>query len=95
MDQLISAQPGLIPQFGGHLTRDRIWTANVAVDHFTNVIKVCLMKTTSQAKTLDDKLATEKFFKDHGHNIERWHADNGRYAEVGFKQAVKDLEQSI
>ena len=95
MDQLISAQPGLIPQFGGHLTRDRIWAANVAVDHFTNVIKVCLMKTTSQAETLDAKLATEKFFKDHGHNIERWHADNGRYAEVDFKQAVKDLEQSI
>ena len=91
MDQLVSTQPGLIPQFGGHLTRDRIWAANVAVDHFTNVIKVCLMKTTSQAETLDAKLATERFFKDHGHDIERWHADNGRYAEVYFKQAVKDL----
>ena len=71
MDQLISAQPGLIPQFGGHLTRERIWAANVAVDHFTNVIKVALMKTTSQAETLDAKLATEKFLKDHGYDIER------------------------
>ena len=95
MDQLISTQPGLIPQFWGHLTRDRIWAANVAVDHFTNVIKVALMKTTSQAETLDAKLATEKFFKDHGYDIERWHADNGRYAEVDFRDAVKEQDQSI
>ena len=90
MDQLISAQSELIPQFGGHLTRDRIWAANIAVDHFTNVIKVDLMKITSQAETLDAKLATEKFFKDHGYDIERWHADNGRYAGADLKEAVKD-----
>ena len=53
------------------------------------------MKTTSQAETLDAKLATEKFFKDHGYDIERWHADNGRYAEVDFRDAVKEQDQSI
>ena len=32
MEKLINAQPGLIPQFGGHLSIDSIWAANVAVD---------------------------------------------------------------
>lgn len=29
MDQLVSGQPGLIPQIGGHLTCARIWAANI------------------------------------------------------------------
>ena len=33
MDQLVSAQPGLIPQMAGFLTNLRIWGATVLVDH--------------------------------------------------------------
>ena len=47
-DQLVSAQPGLVPQVGGRLTRDRIWAANVAVDHYTDFHKVVLMRGTTE-----------------------------------------------
>ena len=47
------------------------------------------MKTTSQAETLNDKSATENFCRDHGYNIEIWHANNKRYAEVDFKRQSK------
>ena len=51
-DQLISAQPGLVPQTGGSLTRDRIWAANLAVDHYTDVHKAVLMRSPSTEETL-------------------------------------------
>ena len=37
-DQLVSGQPGLIPQIGGYLTAAIIWAANVFVDHFSNLV---------------------------------------------------------
>jgi hypothetical protein len=36
MDQLVSAQPGLIPQMAGFLTYLRIWGATIFVDHFSD-----------------------------------------------------------
>ena len=60
MDQLVSAQPGLVPQVGGHLTRDRIWAVNIAVDHYSDFHKAVLMRGTTELETLDAKLATEK-----------------------------------
>ena len=65
-DQLVSAQPGLIPQPSGRLTSERVWAANMAVDHYSKVHKCVLMKGTSQSETLDAKLETEKFFYNHG-----------------------------
>ena len=48
-DQLISDQPGLVPQTGGSLTRERIWVANLAVDHYTDVHKAAspVLRNTS------------------------------------------------
>ena len=43
-DQLVSAQPGLVPQEKGSLTRARIWGATIFVDAATDWIKVCLMR---------------------------------------------------
>ena len=94
-DQLISAQPGLIPQASGSLTNDRIKAATMAVDHYSEIHRVVLMRSTTQDETLDAKLSVEKFFKQHGHKIESWHADNGRYAEKDFKEAVSFADQTI
>jgi hypothetical protein len=94
-DQLISAQPGLVPQTGGSLTRDRIWAANIAVDHYTDIHKAVLLRSPSTEETLTAKLATEKFFRQHGAKIEQWHADNGRYADKEFLDQVDRCEQKI
>ena len=40
-------------------------------------------------------MSVEKFFKQHGHNIKSWHADNGRYTEKDFKEAVSFADQTI
>ncbi len=38
MDQMVSAQPGLIPQMAGFLTNLCIWGATVFVDHFSDYV---------------------------------------------------------
>ena len=90
MDQLISSQPGMIPKFDEHIRREKVWAASVAVDHFTNIIKVCLMETTSRANTLEAKLVTVKVFKDHGHNIE-----NGILIMKDMLKLISNKESNI
>jgi hypothetical protein len=43
IDQMVSAQPGLIPQMAGFLTNLCIWGATVFVDHFSDYVYVALM----------------------------------------------------
>ena len=57
----------------------------MAADHFTDIHKIVLMRSTTQQETLDAKLSIDKFFYQHGHSIQSWHTDNGRYAEEDFK----------
>jgi hypothetical protein len=52
MDQLVSAQPGLIPQMAGFLTNQCIWGATIFVDHFSNYVFVALMRDLTLDKTL-------------------------------------------
>ena len=42
-DQIVSEQPGLIPQIYGHLANIRIWGATVFVDHISDYTHVALM----------------------------------------------------
>ena len=43
MDQIVSAQPGLVPQMSGNLTSSRITGATVFVDHVSHYTYVHLM----------------------------------------------------
>ena len=52
MDQLVSAQPGLIPQMAGFLTNLRIWGATLFVDHFSDNVYIALMRDLTLDKTL-------------------------------------------
>ena len=38
IDQIISAQPGLIPQMAGFLTNLGIWGATISVDHYSDYV---------------------------------------------------------
>ena len=60
----------------------------MAVEHYSNFQRVILMRSITQEKTLDAKLSIEKYFHQHGHAIKGWYADNGRYAEKDFVDAV-------
>jgi hypothetical protein len=89
MDQMVSAQPGLIPQMAGFLINLRIWGATIFADHYSDYIFVALMHDL----TLDNTLLAKSSFKRHankgGVSIIYYRADNGRFADTGFQQAIK------
>jgi hypothetical protein len=95
VDQLVSAQPGLIPQVSGTLTSARIMGATVFVDHATQFIYAHLMKDLTQDSTIEAKAAFEKLMATHNHKVRRYRADNGRFAEKQFLEAVSDANQQI
>ncbi|KAL7547062.1 hypothetical protein ACHAWF_010384 [Thalassiosira exigua] len=95
VDQLVSAQPGLIPQMSGFLTNKRIWGATVFVDHFSDYVYVALMRDLSLDETLQAKSAFERLANDGGVKIEAYRADNGRFADQGFRDAIHHCNQKI
>jgi hypothetical protein len=90
MDQLVSAQPGLIPQMAGVLPNLHIWGATVFVDHFSDYVSVALM----QGLGLDETLLAKSYFEWHanegGVSINSYRADNGCFADAGFQKAIKE-----
>ena len=95
VDQLISRQPGLVPQYSGRLTASRIWAATMFVDHFTDCTFACLMRSTSQEETLQAKAAFERKLKEFSVLVNSYHADNGRFAEKEFREEIIKNNQSI
>ncbi len=61
INQMISAQPGLIPQMAGFLTNLRIWAAKIFADHFSDYVYVALMHDL----TLDETLLAKFSFEQH------------------------------
>ena len=55
VDQVISAQPGLIPQEKGNLTRARIWACTVFADYYIGYVFVALMRDITAELTLAAK----------------------------------------
>jgi hypothetical protein len=95
IDQMISAQPGLIPQMAGFFTNLRIWGATIFVDHYSDYVFVALMRDLTLDKTLLAKTSFERHANKGGVYIDSYRADNGRFADSGFQQAVKDCNQKI
>ena len=81
---MVSAQPGLVPQEKGQMTRAKIWGATVFVDHATKWVKVQLMRDTSGDSTLEAKQAFKNAAAVRGVKIKHYHVDNGRFAESTF-----------
>ena len=52
---MISAQPGLIPQEKGNLTRSRIWACTVFMDYYTGCVFVALIRDLTAESTLAAK----------------------------------------
>ena len=95
VDQMISAQPGLIPQEKGNLTRERIWACTVFVDYYTIYVFVALLRDL----TADSRLATKKEFEHHcsvrGVKVKHYHADNGRFDEPEWINECKRCKQDL
>jgi hypothetical protein len=78
MDQMVSPQPGLIPQMMGFLINLRIWGTAIFVDHYLDYVFMALMHDL----TLDEMLLTTSSFERHANegdvSIISYHADNGQ-----------------
>ena len=94
-DQIVSAQPGLVPQEKGQLTRARVWGATVFVDYATKWIKVHLMTSLSGNETLEAKESFEHACASRGVEPKHFHADNGRFAEDTFTKDCKSKLQKL
>ena len=88
VDQLISAQPGLLAQLSDHLTRRRITCATVFKDNLSGLIVCHLQSSTDNEEILSAKLAFERFARDCGVEIKAYHAGNARFAEKAFRDEV-------
>ena len=95
VDQMVSAQPGLVPQTSGYLTRSRIHSSTTYIDHHSSYAYSFLQRSTSGEETINSKVAFEKMANEYNVRIKSYHADNGRFAEAGFKEDCKRCSQNI
>ena len=95
IDQIISSQPGLIPQMSGFLTNKRIWGCTTFVDHVSDFVYVHLMRDFTLDETLLAKAAWEKVLAQAGRKVKHYHADNGRFADNGLLDAVNAKDQKL
>ena len=93
VDQIVSAHPGLIPQMSGFLVNQRLWVSTTFVDHVSDYVYVHLMRDLSLTETFLEKSAMEKIMAQAGRTIKHYHADNGRFANNGFINAVNGKDQ--
>jgi hypothetical protein len=95
VDQSESRTPGLIAQVKGWLTKKRYQAATVFVDHFSSLSYVFLQKSTNAEETLVAKISFKRYAERHGVKVQAYQADNGRFEETTFMQAIKDAGQTI
>ena len=79
----------------GFFTNERLWRCTVFVDHASNYVHTHLMHDLSLPKTLLAKEAFKKIMAQAGRTVKHYHADNGRFADNGFIDAINQKDQRI
>jgi len=65
------------------------------VDHYSLASYVHLQTSTSAEETILVKEAFERFAGNHGIQVRHYHADNGRFAENQFREAIRQKSQTL
>jgi transposase InsO family protein len=95
VDQLESSTPGFAGQMTGNLTRQRIMGSTIFVDHASGLSYVYNQLSMSSEETINAKEAFENYAKQHGVHINHYHADNGRFKDRAFTNAVRESGQTL
>ena len=96
VDQLESTTPGFVGQLKGSiLTTMRYRYATIFVDMYSDYTFVYMHTKLTAEETVKAKEAFEKHAQSHGVNILQYHADNGRFQDVAFKQSCEDKRQVL
>jgi hypothetical protein len=95
MDQMVSATPGLIAQMRGISTTKRYKCITVFVDQATGYGFTHAQKSTSAEETIAAKEAFEMHLAAVGVMVSHYHADNGVFADNGFREACRQARQRL
>ena len=95
VDQLESTTPGLIAQLKGIPTKARYRAATIFVDHYSGLSYVHLQTSLSSEDTVRAKKAFEAYAETFGVIIRHYHADNGRFQDRAFRDAIEQAHQSL
>ena len=79
----------------GFLTNQRLWGATTFIDHVSDYVYVHLMRDLSLPETLLAKSEMEKVMAQAGRTGKHYHADNGRFDDNRFIDAVNGKDQKI
>ena len=93
VDMLKSPTPGLVAQMAGWITGKRYNCATVFVDHHSRLGYVHLQKTQTAEETLQGKALFERKCASFGVKVEHYHADNGVFASLKWREACETLHQ--
>ena len=94
-DQLVSTQPGLIPQISGKLTLQCVNGATVFADHYSDHVNAYLMQDLTLEQTIAAKHGYECYLGLLGIASKGYHADNGRFTDKGFQDDCLVNDQFI
>lgn len=86
VDMMESRLPGFVAQLKGKLTTARYVASIVFVDHKSKYIHVEMITDMTSESTVKACKAFEAKAADAGVRIQRYHTDNGRFADNLFKQ---------
>ena len=95
VDQLVSKQPGLIPRIDGKHTLERVTGATVYADNYSGFCYSHLQSSLDTDQTIQSKLSFESLVHNMGVKIQAYRADNGRFIEKGYREAVTACKQTI
>ena len=79
----------------GYLTRGKICTCTIFIDYFTGFSYVALMRDLTADSTHAAKKEFEHRCMVRGVKVERYHADNGRFAKPAFVNECKRCNQDL
>jgi len=95
VDQIVVAQPGLVPRISGRHTNARICGATGFYDNHTGYSFSSLQTSLDGDQTIAAKFAFESHADTCGIKVKKYRADNGRFAEKSFRDEVRKAQQKI
>ena len=90
IDQLELTMPGLIAQLKEIPTSAWYNAATISVNHLSRLSYVHLKKVLTSKEMVKTKQAFEAFAATHGVTIKHYHANNVRFQDNFFYQAIQD-----
>ena len=95
VDQLESTVPGFIGQLKGNLTKQRYRYATVFVDMLSDYTYITFHTKLTSEETLRAKHAFEAHAETLGVQVRNYHADNGRFQDLLFKEDCHQKGQML